>query len=368
MSTSVHSAFTWLRQQRPAQAPAAAQASAERAPVLAQDSFDIDGLKGLLDQLQPPAAAPVPSPAQPPLNQPATMPKPKPKPGAPGKPGQPGKPRPKPGPKKVYTVKDLPKSLDVTYGSFKSEIKNADMVATSGTRAYVRKSEKHDQLLGDLVKSGDWFDKNGRLTLSAEQIADALSRPFEGTLAGTRPEGAKAVVFDEVNDRLNVAPKTFARGLALAKKRHPNRPIIVYLSHPDRLDPILLKAVEKHADRVLVENYFWESRENGRITPDDLNKDYAPIARIAPGILKKAHPVLAISEKPGPYNFNDRKDVNFKRFLNDQAYALQHNAYTKHMRGLGAYATYEASPETLKFFDKLVKWYSKDGRNKKMPL
>jgi hypothetical protein len=61
MSTSVHSALTWPRQQRPAQAP---------------------------------------------VNQPATMPKPKPKPGAPGKPGQPGKPRPKPGPKKLYAGRE----------------------------------------------------------------------------------------------------------------------------------------------------------------------------------------------------------------------------------------------------------------------
>ena len=134
------------------------------------------------------------------------------------------------------------------------------------------------------------------------------------------------------------------------------------------LASLLEDSAEKYADRVLVENYLWESREGGRVTPSDFDVDYAPIARIAPGILKKAHPIIAISEKPGPYNFNDRSDVDFKRFLNDQAYALQHNRYTKHMRGLGAYATYEASDSTLKFFDKLVKWYSKEGHNKKMKL
>lgn len=286
-------------------------------------------------------------------------------PAAPVKPAKPKAKAPKP---KVFRTRDLPKALDVTYGSFKDQIKHVDMVATSGTRSHYRRSQKQHQMLGDLVKSWNWFDANGRLKLNARQIADELSLPFEGTLAGKRPQGADAVVFDEVNDRLNVAPQTFAKGLALAKKRHPNRPIIVYLSHPDRLNPILLKAVEKYADRVLVESYFWESRENGRITPSDFDKDYAPIKRIAPGILKKAHPVLAISEEAGPYNFNDRKDISFKRFLNDQAYALQHNPYTKHLKGLGAYATYEASAGTLAFFDKLVKWYSKDGRNKKMPV
>jgi hypothetical protein len=240
------------------------------------------------------------------------------------------------------------------------------MFVTGATAHQYASAQKQGKLLGDVVKSGDWFDANGRLQLNATQIADALTKPFDNTLGGKRPQGADVVVFDEVNDRLNVAPETFAKGLALAKKRHPNRPIVVYLSHPDRLSPTLLKAVEKHADRVLVESYLWESRENGHVTPDDFNVDYAPIAKTAPGILKKAHPVIAISEKPGPYNFNDRADVGFKKFLNDQAYALQHNAFTKNLKGLGAYATYEATPETNAFYDKLVTWYSTQGRNRKM--
>jgi hypothetical protein len=319
-----------------------------------QDTYDIDGLKDLLDQLKP---APAPSkPAQPTPTKPPATQKPRPK------------PKPKPAKPKVYTVKDLPKGLDVTYGSFRDEVKNVDVVATSGTRFHLKRGEKLHQKVGDLVKSWNWFDANGRLKLNAHQIADELSKPYGNTVGGKRPNGADMVIFDEVNDRLNVAPKTFARGLAMAKKRHPNRPLIVYMSHPDRLNPILLKAVEKYADRVLVESYLWESRENGHVTPSDFNVDYAPIARVAPGILKKAHPVIAISEKPGPYNFNDRSDIDFKKFLNDQAYALQHNPYTKHMRGLGAYATYEAQPGTLKFFDKLVKWYSKEGHNKKMKV
>lgn len=325
----------------------------------------LGALVGARPAVVPPSPVP-PAPTPMPADELTWVPIPPraPKPAAP----KPAPPKPAPAKPRIMRPRDLPRRLDVGYGGFRDELTNVDMIATGATRARYRRAEREGKILGDLVKSWDWFDARGRLKLGARQIADALTDPYTRTLQGVRPQGADVVVFDEVNDRLNVAPATFARGLALAKKRYPHRPLVVYLSHPERLHPTLLKAVEKHADRVLMEVYLWESREGGRVTPSDFDPMFAPIARTAPGILRKCHPILAISEKPGPYDFNDRKDVDFKRFLNDQAHALQHNRYTKGMHGLGAYATYEATSGTLGFYDKLVRWYSERGRNKKMGL
>lgn len=302
-----------------------------------------------------PPAAPVVKPAKPavkhPVKKPAAHQHPAPK-------------QPKP-----MRPSDLPKGLDVTYGGFgNGKVKNADMKATVPTRSEYLSAKKQGKLIGDLVKSGGWFDANGHLKVTARQMADQLSAPYRDTLHGARPNGADAVVFDEINDRLNVAPKTFERALQLVKQRYPNRPLIVYLSHPERLNPELMKAADKYADRVLVEAYQWESSHGGTIRPQDFDATFAPIARTAPGILKKASPVLAISEKPGPYDFNNLANVDFGHFLNDEVYALRHNQYSKNMRGLGAYATYEATPKTLGIYDRLVNWYSKKNHHEKLAL
>lgn len=291
----------------------------------------------------------------------------RPQPPVPAPPGQaPTKPKAKHRPMRV---KDLPSYLNVNYGGAGGvPMPGVNVNATGPTRASYHAAQRDGKILADLVKTGEWFDARGRLKYTARQMADRIADPYTRPLQGKRPGGADMVVLDEVNDRLNVNPKAFAEALRLVKKRYPDRPLVLYVSHPDRLSPVLLKAVETFADRVLLEMYRWESQyPGGNVTSAAFDEFLRPVQRVAPRILDKVVPVLGVDQRPGPYDFDNSSRVDFKHFLNEEVHALKNHPLLEHMKGIGNYPAYGMTDDTKQWFSKLADWYVKRGHHGLMP-